>query len=77
MWEEEFRASPKKLLLNKSFGLLEKTGKLSEYRSYKKASQDIKAMKVEWNEKMRRMEEEGKLKKDVDNNQLKVLNIEI
>ena len=34
-------------------------------------------MKVEWNEKMRRMEEEGKLKKDVDNNQLKVLNIEI
>ena len=47
--------SSKKLLLNKSFDLLEKTGKLSEYRSYKKASQDIKAMKVEWNEKMRRM----------------------
>ena len=63
-------ASFKKLLLNKSFGLLEKTGKLSEYRSCKKASQDIKAMKVEWNEKMRRMEEEGNLKKDVDNNHI-------
>ena len=60
-------ASSKKLLLNKSFGLLEKTGELSEYRSYKKASQNIKAMKVEWKEKMR-MEEEGNLKKDIDNN---------
>ena len=63
-------ASSKKLLINKSFGLLEKTGKLSEYRSYKKASEDIQAMKLEWNEKMRRMDKEGNLKKDVDNNHI-------
>ena len=62
-------ASSKKLLINKSFGLLEKTGKLSEYRSYKKASQDIQAMKLECNE-MRRMDKEGNLKKDVDNNHI-------
>ena len=60
--------SSRKLILNKSFDLLEKSGKLSNYRSFRKASQDIKLMKIEWNEKMKKMEEEGNLKKDVDNN---------
>ena len=62
--------SSKKLLLSKSFDLLEKSGKLSEYKSFRKASQDIQLMKIEWNNKMKRMEEEGNLKKDEDNNHI-------
>ena len=63
-----YEASSRKLILNKSFDLLEKSGKLSKYRSFRKTAQDIKLMKIEWNEKMKKMEEEGNLKKDIDNN---------
>ena len=60
----------KKLLLNKSFDLLEKSGDLPKFQSFRTAAQDIKLMKIEWNEKMRKMEETGNLKKDVDNNHI-------
>ena len=66
--KSNLETSSRKLILNKSFDLLEKSGKLSKYRSFRKASQDIKLMKIEWNEKMKKMEEEGNLKKDIDNN---------
>ena len=42
---------------------------MSKYQSFRKAPQDIKLMKIEWNEKMKKMEE-GNLKKDVDNNHI-------
>ena len=46
------------------------SGQLSKFISYREASQDIQAMKIEWNERMKRMEEEGNLKKDEVNNHI-------
>ena len=68
--KRNLEASSKKLLLNKSFDLLEKSGDLPKFQSFRTAAQDIKLMKIEWNEKMRKMEETGNLKKDVDNNHI-------
>ena len=58
------------MILNRSFGLLEKSGQLSKFRTYREASQDIQAMKIAWNDRMRKMEEEGNLKKDELNNHI-------
>jgi len=66
--KSNLESTSQKLVLNKSFDLLEKFGKLSEFCSYRNAAQDIKAMKVKWNEKMKKMEKEGNLKKDIENN---------
>ena len=63
-------ASSRKLILNKSFDLVEASGKLSTYKSFRKAARDIKAMKIEWDKKMKRLEEEGNLRKDIDNNHI-------
>ena len=68
--KRNLEASSKKLLLNKSFDLLEKSGDHPKFQSFRTAAQDIKLMKIEWNEKMRKMEETGNLKKDVDNNHI-------
>ena len=50
--------------------MLEKSGDLPKFQSFRKAAQDIKLMKIEWNDKMRKMEETGNLKKGVDNNHI-------
>ena len=65
--KRNLESTSKKLLLNKSFDLLENSGKLSELRRFRKAAQEIKSMKVNWNAKMKKMEEEGNLKKNDDN----------
>ena len=54
--KENLEASSRKLVLNRSFELLEKTGKLNKFRMYKKAANDIKELKIEWNTKMQKME---------------------
>ena len=68
--KRNLEASSKKLLLNKSFDLLEKSGDLPKFQSFRKAAQDIKLMKIEWNDKIRKMEETGNLKKGMDNNHI-------
>ena len=68
--KRNLESASKKLLLKKSFDLLENSGKLSEFRKFRKAANDIKAMKINWNAKMKRMEEEGNLKKNDDNNHI-------
>ena len=35
---------------------------------FRKVAKEIKDMKVQWNEKMKKMEEEGNMKKDFANN---------
>ena len=61
-------ASSKKLVLNKSFDLIDKSGSLEKFRKFRSAANDIKLLKVEWNQKMKRLEAEGNLKRDLDNN---------
>lgn len=60
-------SSSKKLVFNKSFDLVDQPECLSKYQSYRQASKDIKLLKVEWNEKLKKMEEIGNLKKDTAN----------
>ena len=45
--KRNLEASSKKLLLNKSFDLLEKSGDLPKFQSFRTAAQDIKLMKIE------------------------------
>ena len=61
--KRNLEASSKELLLNKSFDLLEKFGDLPKFQSFRKSAQVIKLIKFEWNDKMRKMEETGNLKK--------------
>ena len=68
--KRNIESSSKKLILSKSFDLIEQSENPYNFSSFRKASKDIKLMKIEWNDKMKRMEEEGNLKKDVDNNHL-------
>ena len=47
--------------------MLERSGKLSDFANFRKAADDIKFMRIEWNEKMKKMEEEGNIQKDLKN----------
>ena len=71
--KRNLESSSKKLILNKSFDLLEKSGHLLPSQLNRQAARDIKLMKIEWNEKMKEMERKGNLKKDEDNNHLETI----
>ena len=68
--KDNLEASSRKLVLNKSFKLLEKSDNLLKFKLYRKAANEIKRMKVQWNERMKKMEEEGNLNKDSANNEV-------
>ena len=68
--KENLEATSRTLLLNKSFDLLEKSDKLSKFTMFRKVAKEIKDMTVQWNEKMKKMEEEGNTKKDFANNKV-------
>ena len=68
--KRNLEAASKKHVLNKSFDLLERSGKLSDFANFRKAADDIKFMRIEWNEKMKKMEEEGNIQRDLNNSHI-------
>ena len=52
--KRNLEAASKKHVLNKSFDLLERSGNMSDFANFRKAADDIKFMRIEWNEKMKK-----------------------
>ena len=50
--KENQEATSRKLLLNKSFDLLEKSDKLSKFTMFMKVAKEIEDMKVQWKKKV-------------------------
>ena len=56
----------RKMVLNKCSDLMAKKGR-GEFKKYRRAAKEIKELKIQWNEKMRGLQEQGYEEKEIKN----------